>query len=160
MVLFIWVSLMIDSLVVKSQNCGYNICKYLWEWYCTRTLIDDVKQNVASDWSQILCTGILQALIFGGMGAGCTRGRAENANKNIEKGYICLDETSNVLFDSHWFEFKFICLNITLPLGKAVNAASMWVQQMFTKLIFRNAIRKQLSRQIWIKSWVPKHAYY
>ena len=23
----------------------------------------------------------------------------ENANKNIEKGYICLDESSNVLFD-------------------------------------------------------------
>ena len=48
-------------------------------------LIDDVKQNVASDWSQILCTGILQALIFGGMGAGCTGGKGEMPTKILKR---------------------------------------------------------------------------
>ena len=49
---------------------------------------------------------------------GCRVHRREggNANKNIEKGYICLDETSNVSFDLHWFEFKLICLNNNITL--------------------------------------------
>ena len=53
-------------------------------------LIDDVKQNVASDWSQILCTGILQALIFGGMGAGCTGGKGEMPTKILKRDTFAL----------------------------------------------------------------------
>ena len=81
---------MADSLVVKSQNGGYNIYKYLWACCCTWTLIDDVKQNVAFDWSQILCTGILQALIFGGMGAGCTGGREEMPTKILKREFASM----------------------------------------------------------------------